>query len=133
MRDLIKNSLTTLRKSDEYICVTNEGEQITLEEATKKNIAVTILHPQQIVKEKLEEAGLYLTDAKFVNDLNELIEELNGTAKAGKKAVSGKKLSKDEKQKIVEGWAQAHEEGMNKAQYARKMGVTYQSFINWLK
>lgn len=133
MRDLIKNSLNTLRKSDEYICVTNEGEQITLEEATKKNIAVTILLPQQIVKEKLEEAGLFLTDSKFVNDLNELIEELNGTSKANKKGSVKKSLSKAEKQKIVEGWAQAHEEGMNKAQYARKVGVTYQSFINWLK
>jgi len=133
MRDLIKNSLNTLRKSDDYICVTNDGEQITLEEATKKNIAVTILHPQQIVKDKLEEAGLYLTDSKFVSELNELIDELNGTAKTSKKAVSVKKLSKEAKQKIVEGWAQAHEEGMNKAQYARKVGVTYQSFINWIK
>ncbi|KEO75545.1 hypothetical protein [Anditalea andensis] len=133
MRDLIKNSLNTLRKSDEYICVTNEGDQISLEEATKQNIAVTILHPQQIVKTKLEEAGLYLTDTKFVNDLNELIDELNGTAKTGKKPVSGKKLSPAEKQRIIEGWADAHEDGMNKAQYARKVGVTYQSFINWIK
>jgi len=133
MRDLIKNSLATLRKSDDYICVTNDGEQISLEEATRKNIAVTILHPQQIVKEKLENAGLYLTDSKFLNDLNELIEELNGTARSSKKPTSIKKLSKAEKQKIIEGWAQAHEEGMNKAQYARKAGVTYQSFINWIK
>lgn len=133
MRELIKNSLNTLRKSEDYICVTNDGEQITLEEATKKNIPVTILHPQQIVKDKLEEAGLYLSDAKFVSDLNELIEELNGTSKLSKKASLKKSLSKEEKQKIVEGWAEAHEDGMNKAQYARKVGVTYQSFINWLK
>jgi len=134
MRDLIKDSLATLKKSDDYICVTPDGQQISLKEATKKNIQVTILHPKQVVEEKLAEAGLPLTDTKFLNELNELIEALNGSLPSGKTTSSGRKsFNKEEKKQIVEGWPKAKEQGLNKTEYAKQVGVSYQSLINWLR
>jgi hypothetical protein len=133
MRDLIKDSLATLKKSDEYICVTNEGEQISLKEATKKNIPVTILSPKQVVEENLAEAGFPLNDTKFLSDLNELIELL-GSSPSGKASSSGRKsFSKEERKQIVEGWPKAQEQGLNKTEYAKQVGVSYQSLINWLR
>lgn len=133
MRDLIKEAIADLKKSDGFIYVTSEGNRIDLLEAAKKGVAVTPMDPKATVIKKLTDAGLDLTDGRFVNELNELIGLVNGTAPSAK---SGKRrtFSAAEKRKIVEEWAKVEAAGKKtKAAFAREIGVGYQTFINWLR
>lgn len=133
MRDLIKEAIADLKKSDGFIYVTSDGKRIDLIEAAKKGVAVTPMDPKDTVIKKLADAGLDLTDGRFVNELNELIGLVNGSAPAGK---SGKRrtFSASEKRKIVEEWAKVEAAGKKtKAAFAREIGVGYQTFINWLR
>ena len=79
MRELIKESIVDLKKSDGFVYVTAEGKKIDLHEAASRGISVTPVKPKDGVIKKLESAGLFLTDNKFLADLNELISSLNGT------------------------------------------------------
>lgn len=133
MRELIKESIIDLKKTDGFIYVTAEGKKIDLHEAAARGIAVTPVNPKDEVIKKLEAAGLFLTDSKFLNDLNELIAELSGksTAKASGKRRS---FSDSEKSKIIEEWKKVEAAGKKtKAAFAREIGVGYQTFINWLR
>ncbi|MHA7129975.1 transposase [Algoriphagus namhaensis] len=133
MRELIKEAIADLKKSDGFIYVTSEGEKIDLHEAAKKGIAVTPMDPKETVIKKLAAAGLDLADGRFVNELNELINLINGTTSSSK---SGRRrtFSASEKEKIVEEWKKVEAAGKKtKAAFAREIGVGYQTFINWLR
>lgn len=133
MRELIKESIIDLKKTDGFIYVTAEGKKIDLHEAAARGIAVTPVNPKDEVIKKLEAAGLFLTDSKFLNDLNDLIAELSGknTSKSSGKRRS---FSDAEKSKIIEEWKKVEAAGKKtKAAFAREIGVGYQTFINWLR
>jgi hypothetical protein len=134
MKELIKESINDLKKSDGFVYVTAEGNKIDLHEAAAKGIAVTPVNPKDEVIKKLEAAGLHLLDGKFLNDLNELIALISGTGAV--KAKSGKRrtFTDSEKSKIVEEWKKVEAAGKKtKAAFAREIGVGYQTFINWLR
>ena len=80
MRDLIKEAIADLKKNEGFIYVTSEGKKIDLHEAAARGIAVTPVNPKDNVIKKLESAGLYLTDGRFMNDLNELVSLINGSS-----------------------------------------------------
>lgn len=134
MKDLIKESISDLKKSDGFVYVTAEGEKIDLHEAAAKGIAVTPVNPKSEVIKKLEAAGLDLTDSKFLNDLNELISLLSGSGSTKGKSGKRRTFSDSEKSKIVEEWKKVEAAGKKtKAAFAREIGVGYQTFINWLR
>lgn len=133
MRELIKESIVDLKRADGFIYVTAEGKKIDLHEAAARGIAVTPVNPKDEVVKKLESAGLYLTDSKFLNDLNDLISALSGGSSS---KASGKRrsFSDSEKDKIVDEWKKVEAAGkQTKAAFAREIGVGYQTFINWLR
>jgi hypothetical protein len=133
MRELIKESIVDLKKADGFIYVTAEGKKIDLHEAAARGIAVTPVNPKDEVVKKLEAAGLYLTDSKFVNDLNELISTLSGGS-SSKSSGKRRSFSESDKSKIVEEWKKVEAAGkQTKAAFAREIGVGYQTFINWLR
>jgi hypothetical protein len=133
MRELIKEAIADLKRTDGFIYVTADGKKIDLHEAAARGIAVTPVNPKDEVIKKLEAAGLYLTDGKFVNELNELIASLSGGA-SSKSAGKRRSFSDSEKSKIVEEWQKVEATGKKtKAAFAREIGVGYQTFINWLK
>lgn len=133
MKDLIKESILDLKRSDDFIYVTSEGKKIDLQEAAARGIAVTPVNPKHEVIKKLEEAGLFLTDNKFVADLNELIEKLNGGS-SSKSLGKRRTFTDSEKRKIVAEWKKVEAAGSKtKAAFAREIGVGYQTFINWLR
>ena len=132
MRELIKESIVDLKKSDGFVYVTAEGKKINLHEAASRGIAVTPVNPKAGVIKKLEAAGLFLTDNKFLADLNELIASLNGTA-VNKSEGKRRSFSDVEKSKILEEWKKVEAAGKKKAAFAREIGVGYQTFINWLR
>ena len=133
MRELIKESIVDLKRADGFIYVTAEGKKIDLHEAASRGIAVTPVNPKDEVVKKLEAAGLFLTDSKFVNDLNDLISSLNGGT-SSKSAGKRRSFSDSEKSKIVEEWKKVEAAGkQTKAAFAREIGVGYQTFINWLR
>lgn len=133
MRELIKESIVDLKKSDGFLYVTSEGKKIDLHEAASRGIAVTPVNPRDGVIKKLEAAGLFLTENKFLADLNELIASLNGTS-AGKSEGKRRSFSDVEKGKIMEEWKKVEAAGKKtKAAFAREIGVGYQTFINWLR
>ena len=133
MRELIKEAIADLRKADGFIYVTADGRQIDLHEAASSGIAVTPVNPKKEVKKKLEAAGLFLNDTKFINELNELISLVSGNGVAVKSS-KRRSFSDSEKNKIVEEWAKVEATGKKtKAAFAREIGVGYQTFINWLK
>jgi len=132
MRELIKESIVDLKKSDGFVYVTAEGKKIDLHEAASRGIAVTPVNPKAGVIKKLESAGLFLTDSKFLADLNELIASLNGTA-VNKSEGKRRSFSDVEKSKILEEWKKVEVTGKKKAAFAREVGVGYQTFINWLR
>lgn len=134
MKELIKESISDLKKSDGFVYVTAEGEKIDLHEAAAKGIAVTPVNPKSEVIKKLVAAGLDLTDSKFLNDLNELISLLSGSASPKGKSGKRRTFSDSEKSKIVEEWKKVEAAGKKtKAAFAREIGVGYQTFINWLR
>ena len=113
--------------------VTAEGKKIDLHEAASRGIAVTPVNPRDGVIKKLESAGLFLTENKFLADLNELIASLNGTS-TGKSEGKRRSFSDIEKGKIMEEWKKVEAAGKKtKAAFAREIGVGYQTFINWLR
>jgi hypothetical protein len=133
MRELIKESIADLKRADGFIYVTADGKKIDLHEAAARGLAVTPVNPKDEVIKKLEAAGLYLTDAKFLNDLNDLIAALSGGS-ASKKTGKRRTFSDSEKSKIVEEWKKVEAAGKKtKAAFAREIGVGYQTFINWLR
>ncbi|GMQ26801.1 hypothetical protein Aoki45_34840 [Algoriphagus sp. oki45] len=133
MRELIKESIIDLKKTDGFIYVTAEGKKIDLHEAAARGIAVTPVNPKDEVIKKLEAAGLFLTDSKFLNDLNDLIAELSGKG-ASKSSGKRRSFSDAEKSKIIEEWKKVEAAGKKtKAAFAREIGVGYQTFINWLR
>jgi hypothetical protein len=133
MRELIKESIVDLKKSDGFVYVTADGKKIDLHEAASRGIAVTPVNPKDGVIKKLEAAGLFLTDSKFLADLNELIASLNGGA-TGKSEGKRRSFSDVEKGKILEEWKKVESAGKKtKAAFAREIGVGYQTFINWLR
>jgi hypothetical protein len=133
MRELIKESIVDLKKSDGFVYVTAEGKKIDLHEAASRGIAVTPVNPRDGVIKKLESAGLFLTENKFLADLNELIASLNGTS-TGKSEGKRRSFSDGEKVKIMEEWKKVGAAGKKtKAAFAREIGVGYQTFINWLR
>ena len=133
MRELIKESIIDLKKTDGFIYVTAEGKKIDLHEAAARGIAVTPVNPKDEVIKKLEAAGLFLTDSKFLNDLNDLIAELSGKG-AAKSSGKRRSFSDSEKSKIIEEWKKVEAAGKKtKAAFAREIGVGYQTFINWLR
>lgn len=133
MRELIKEAIVDLKKTDGFIYVTAEGKKIELQEAATRGIPVTPVNPRDEVIKKLEAAGLYLTDGKFVNELTDLISVLGGSG-ASKNAGKRRTFSDSEKNKIVEEWNKVEAAGLKtKAAFAREIGVGYQTFINWLK
>jgi hypothetical protein len=101
MRELIKESIVDLKRADGFIYVTAEGKKIDLHEAAARGIAVTPVNPKDEVIKKLESAGLFLTDSKFLSDLNDLISALSGSA-AAKSGGKRRSFSDSEKNKIVE-------------------------------
>lgn len=103
MRELIKEAIVDLKKTDGFIYVTAEGKKIELHEAAARGIAVTPVNPKDEVIKKLEAAGLFLTDSKFVNELNDLISVLSGSG-SSKGAGKRRSFSDSEKNKIVEEW-----------------------------
>lgn len=133
MRDLIKEAIADLKKGDGFIYVTADGSKIDLHDAAKQGVSVTPVNPKDQVIKKLEAAGLHLNDAKFLNELNELISLVTGngvTSKASKRRT----FSDAEKSKIVEEWKKVEAAGKKtKAAFAREIGVGYQTFINWLR
>jgi hypothetical protein len=134
MRELIKESIVDLKRADGFIYVTAEGKKIDLHEAAARGIAVTPVNPKDEVIKKLESAGLYLTDSKFLSDLNELISALSGSASAKSSGGKRRSFSDSEKNKIVEEWKKVEAAGKKtKAAFAREIGVGYQTFINWLR
>ncbi len=133
MRELIKEAIADLKRTDGFIYVTAEGKKIDLHEAAARGIAVTPVNPKDEVIKKLEAAGLFLTDGKFVNDLTDLISTLGG-ASSSKGGGKRRSFSDSEKGKIVEEWKKVEAAGQKtKAAFAREIGVGYQTFINWLK
>lgn len=133
MKDLIKESILDLKRSDDFIYVTSEGKKIDLQEAAARGIAVTPVNPKHEVIQKLEAAGLFLTDNKFVADLNELISKLNGGS-SGKTSSKRRSFTDSEKNKIVQEWKKVEAAGSkSKAAFSREIGVGYQTFINWLR
>lgn len=133
MKDLIKESIMNLKRADGFIYMTAEGKTIDLQEAAARGIAVTPVNPKDDVIKKLEAAGLFLTDSKFVSDLNLLIDSLNG---GSSKSTSGKRrsFSDSEKSKILAEWKKVEASGSKtKAAFAREIGIGYQTFINWLR
>lgn len=133
MRELIKEAIADLKRTDGFIYVTAEGKKIDLHEAAARGIAVTPVNPKDEVIKKLEAAGLFLTDGKFVNELTDLIATLGGGA-SSKNAGKRRSFSDSEKSKIVEEWQKVEAAGKKtKAAFAREIGVGYQTFINWLK
>jgi len=133
MKDLIKESILDLKRTDGFIYITAEGKKIDLQEAAARGIAVTPVNPKHEVIKKLEEAGLFLTDPKFVADLNKLISELNGGA-TSKSSGKRRSFSDSEKSKILDEWKKVEAAGSKtKAAFAREIGVGYQTFINWLR
>ncbi|MBB6328751.1 hypothetical protein FHS59_004410 [Algoriphagus iocasae] len=134
MKELIKESINDLKKSDGFVYVTADGSKIDLHEAAAKGIPVTPVNPKDEVIKKLEAAGLHLTDSKFVNDLNELISMISGSGSSKGKSGKRRSFSDSEKSKIVEEWAKVEATGKKtKAAFAREIGVGYQTFINWLR
>ncbi|MCS5490288.1 hypothetical protein [Algoriphagus limi] len=132
MRELIKEAIADLKKNDGFVYVTSEGKRIDLHEAAARGIAVTPVNPKDDVIKKLESAGLFLTDGRFVNDLNELIGLVTGqsTGKSSKRRT----FSDHEKSKILEEWKKVEAAGKKtKAAFAREVGIGYQTFINWLR
>ncbi|OOG77432.1 hypothetical protein [Algoriphagus sp. A40] len=133
MRELIKEAITDLKRPDGFIYVTADGKKIDLHEAAARGIAVTPVNPKDVVIKKLEAAGLFLTDGKFVSELNDLIAALSGGS-SSKGAGKRRSFSDSEKSKIVEEWQKVEAAGKKtKAAFAREIGVGYQTFINWLK
>ncbi len=133
MRELIKEAIADLKRTDGFIYVTAEGKKIDLHEAAARGIAVTPVNPKDEVIKKLEAAGLFLTDGKFVGELNDLIAALSGNF-SSKGAGKRRSFSESEKSKIVEEWQKVEAAGKKtKAAFAREIGVGYQTFINWLK
>ena len=134
MRDLIKEAIADLKKGDGFIYVAADGSKIDLHEAASQGIAVTPVNPKNQVIKKLEAAGLHLNDAKFLNELNELISLVTGNGVATTKSSKRRTFSDSEKSKIVEEWNKVEATGKKtKAAFAREIGVGYQTFINWLR
>lgn len=135
MRDLIKEAIADLKKSDGFIYVTADGKRVDLHEAAAKGLAVTPVNPKDAVIKKLESAGLHLNDGRFLNELNELISLISGAgAAAAAKGSKRRSFSESEKSKIVEEWQKVEAAGKKtKAAFAREIGVGYQTFINWLR
>lgn len=137
MRDLIKDAIADLKKSDGFIYVTADGKRVDLHEAAAKGLAVTPVNPKDAVIKKLESAGLHLSDGRFLNELNELISLISGAGTGAATAAKGSKrrsFSESEKSKIVEEWQKVEAAGKKtKAAFAREIGVGYQTFINWLR
>ncbi|MDF2157428.1 hypothetical protein [Algoriphagus sp. CAU 1675] len=132
MRDLIKEAIADLKKNDGFIYKTAEGKKIDLNEAAARGIAVTPVNPKDDVIKKLEAAGLFLTDGKFLNELNELVAMLSGSSVG--KTSKRRSFSDSEKSKIIEEWRKVEAAGKKtKAAFAREIGVGYQTFINWLR
>lgn len=81
----------------------------------------------------MKAAGLSLTDNKFVDELNDLNTASNGekTSKSFKKI---KLFTGSQKSKILEEWKKAEALGSKaKAEFERKTGIGFQSFIPWLR
>lgn len=135
MRDLIKDAIADLKKSDGFIYVTADGKRVDLHEAAAKGLAVTPVNPKDAVIKKLEAAGLHLSDGRFLNELNELISLISGVdTAAAAKGSKRRSFSESEKSKIVEEWQKVEAAGKKtKAAFAREIGVGYQTFINWLR
>ncbi|MDI1324731.1 MAG: hypothetical protein PSV36_18445 [Algoriphagus sp.] len=135
MRDLIKEAIADLKKSDGFIYVTADGKRVDLHEAAAKGLAVTPVNPKDAVIKKLEAAGLHLSDGRFLNELNELISLISGAGvSAAAKGSKRRSFSESEKSKIVEEWQKVEAAGKKtKAAFAREIGVGYQTFINWLR
>lgn len=135
MRDLIKDAIADLKKSDGFIYVTADGKRVDLHEAAAKGLAVTPVNPKDAVIKKLESAGLHLSDGRFLNELNELISLISGAGAAtAAKGSKRRSFSESEKSKIVEEWQKVEAAGKKtKAAFAREIGVGYQTFINWLR
>lgn len=132
MRDLIKEAIADLKKSEGFIYKTAEGKKIDLHEAAARGIPVTPVNPKDDVIKKLEAAGLYLTDGKFINDFNELVSLISGNSSS--KPSKRRTFSDAEKSKIIEEWKKVEAAGKKtKAAFAREIGVGYQTFINWLR
>jgi hypothetical protein len=53
MRELIKESIVDLKKSDGFVYVTADGKKIDLHEAASRGIAVTPVNPKDGVIKKL--------------------------------------------------------------------------------
>ncbi|MEN2282296.1 hypothetical protein AAGF08_09170 [Algoriphagus sp. SE2] len=134
MKELIKESINDLKKSDGFVYVTADGNKIDLHEAAAKGIPVTPVNPKDEVIKKLDAAGLHLLDSKFVNDLNELISLISGSGSSKGKTGKRRTFTDSEKTKIVEEWKKVEAAGKKtKAAFAREIGVGYQTFINWLR
>ncbi|WP_134200718.1 hypothetical protein [uncultured Algoriphagus sp.] len=132
MRELIKEAIADLKKNDGFIYVTSEGKRVDLHEAAARGIAVTPVNPKDDVIKKLENAGLHLTDGRFLNDLNELIGLITGQSST--KTSKRRTFSDQEKSKILEEWKKVEATGKKtKAAFAREIGIGYQTFINWLR
>lgn len=135
MKELIKEAIADLKKSDGFIYVTADGKRVDLHEAASKGLAVTPVNPKDAVIKKLEAAGLHLNDGRFLNELNELISLISGSSAAvAPKGSKRRSFTESEKSKIVEEWQKVEAAGKKtKAAFAREIGVGYQTFINWLR
>ena len=130
---MIKEAIADLKKGNGFIYVTSEGKKVDLLEAATNGIAVISMNPKNEVIKKLDAAGLQLTDARFLDELNELISLMTGGSSPSK-ASKRRSFSDSEKSKIVQEWAKVEATGKKtKSGFAREIGVGYQTFINWLR
>lgn len=108
-------------------------KKIELCEVAARGIPVKPVNPRHEVLKKLEAAGLFLTDNKFLGELNEWIADLNGkkTSNSPKKR---KSFTDSQKSKILEEWKKVEALGSKtKAEFAREIGIEYQTLMTWLR
>lgn len=135
MKDLIKSVLAELKKNDAFIFVTDDGKEISLQEAAKKGVSITPKNPKNEAKNRLSEAGLDLSDPSLVKDIQEVIELLGGGKPSGKRKSSRTSYSETDKMNYVREFkkAEASNQDTNTSQFAKEKGLNYQTLNSWIK
>lgn len=135
MKDLIKSVLSELKKKDAFVFVTEDGQEISLQEASKKGLSVTPKNPKIEAQNKLAEAGLDLTDLSLVKDITEAIELINGGKSGGTKKASRTSYSEDDKINYVREFRneESKNSSMNTSKFSRAKGLNYQTLNSWVK
>ncbi len=135
MKDLIKSVLSDLKKKEGFIFVTEDGQEISLQDAAKKGISITPKNPKLEAQKKLADAGLDLSDPGLVKDIMELIEQTGGGKSTGSKKSSRTKYSEIDKINYVREFKKAESKNidLNPSQFAKEKGLNYQTLNSWIK